>query len=73
MIRTRRNDEARREHCRWLRRQAVHIVAQLPENEEEALKVLSFARELIIQFVGEDADGRDRRVIALIAQADLID
>jgi hypothetical protein len=34
---------------RWLWRQAVVIVGQLPESEEEALAVLSYCRCLVSQ------------------------
>jgi hypothetical protein len=40
--------EARRvEQERWLRRQAMQIVVQLPEEEAEALIVLDYARALL--------------------------
>lgn len=73
MIRRAHNEEAAREHSRWLRRQAVHLVAQLPENEEDALRVLSHARELIIQFVGQDIASREYRALRLVQQADELD
>lgn len=69
MIRTVRTEGAK-EHSRWLRRQAVHLVAQLPENEEDALRVLSHARELVLQFIGQDASVREYRALKLVQQAD---
>jgi hypothetical protein len=40
--------EARRvERERWLRRQAMQIVVQLPEEEADALRVLDYARALL--------------------------
>ena len=35
------------ERERWLRRQAMQIVVQLPDEESEALQVLDYARTLI--------------------------
>ena len=32
---------------RWLRRQAMQIVVQLPEDEAEALQVLDYAKRLV--------------------------
>ena len=40
--------EAKRiEQERWLRRQAMQIVVQLPEEDVEALSVLDYARALL--------------------------
>lgn len=36
----------------WQKRQAVHIVAQLPENIEDALAVLEYARDLVASWLG---------------------
>ncbi len=38
-------NQAERE--RWLRRQAMQIVVQLPEDEAEALQVLDYAKRLV--------------------------
>jgi hypothetical protein len=35
------------ERERWLRRQAMQIVVQLPEDEAEALQVLDYAKTLV--------------------------
>lgn len=35
------------ERERWLRRQAMQIVVQLPEEEVDALQVLDYARTLV--------------------------
>ena len=35
------------ERERWLRRQAMQIVVQLPEEEADALQVLDYARTLL--------------------------
>ena len=39
---------------RWLRHQANNIVAQLPEDEAEALYVLEHARRLVVEFLHGD-------------------
>jgi hypothetical protein len=36
---------------RWLKRIAIQIAAQLPENEGEALLTLDYARELVVGFL----------------------
>lgn len=70
MIRKTTREEAKREHERYLRRQAVYLVAQLPEDEQDALRVLSFARELMLQFLGQDTAVREYRALKLVQQAD---
>lgn len=37
----------------WLKRQAIQIAAQLPEDREAALRVLEYARELVTEFLGQ--------------------
>ncbi|MBB3996901.1 hypothetical protein [Aureimonas pseudogalii] len=59
--------EASKEHDRWLRRQAVQIVAQLPESEEEALKILAHARELVSRFIGDDVGRWESRALRLVS------
>jgi hypothetical protein len=44
-------------HDRWLRRQAIQIAAQLPENRSDAAGILLYARELISGFLS-GADSR---------------
>lgn len=39
----------------WMRRHALHIVAQLPDDAEDASRVLDYARELLETFLA----GRD--------------
>lgn len=39
----------------WRRRQALQLVAQLPENAEDALAVLDYARDLVVNFLGAGA------------------
>jgi hypothetical protein len=36
-----------------LKRLAVQVVAQLPEDSDDALRVLSYARELVISFLSD--------------------
>lgn len=36
---------------KWLRRQALQVVAQLPDCEKDALAVLDYARELVRFYV----------------------
>lgn len=38
-------------HDRWLRRQAIQIAAQLPEDRSDAAGILLYARELIVGFL----------------------
>ena len=40
-----------------LRRQAIVIVSQLPDNTAEALTVLDYARHLVTEFLEEPAAG----------------
>lgn len=49
----------------WLRRQAVQIVAQLPPNPDDALRVLEFAREFVRDFlmVVEPPADQEARVV----------
>ncbi len=46
--------QADRDHDSWLRRQAVQIAAQLPEDRGDALAVLAYARKLTETFLAED-------------------
>ena len=46
----------------WLRRHAVQIAAQLPENPADALVVLDFARLLVVEFLSPVHDLADRAV-----------
>lgn len=36
----------------WRRRQAIQIASQLPEDSQDALAILSYARELVEGFLG---------------------
>lgn len=48
-----------------LKRQAVQIATQLPENKEEALKVLDYARELV-QWEAENISQCGQELLRLI-------
>lgn len=37
----------------WQKRHAIQIVAQLPENQKDALLVLEYARQLVVGFLAE--------------------
>lgn len=39
------------EDALWLKRQALQIVMQLPDDRDEAIKVLGYARELVDGFL----------------------
>jgi hypothetical protein len=45
-----------------LRRQAIVIVSQLPDNTAEALTVLDYARHLVTEFLEEPAAGTTAQV-----------
>ena len=47
---------------RWLRHQASVVVAQLPEEEAEALYVLEHAKRLILEFMNDEESPRPRAV-----------
>lgn len=38
----------------WLKRQAIQIASQLPEDREAAIRVLEYARDLVTEFLGKD-------------------
>jgi hypothetical protein len=39
----------------WHKRHAIQIVAQLPENKNDALKVLAYAKELVEEFLHSES------------------
>ena len=45
-----------------LRRQAIMIVSQLPDNTAEALTVLDYARHLVTEFLEEPEAGTSAKV-----------
>lgn len=48
----------------WRRRTAIQIAAQLPDNPDDALVVLDYARELV-GFLARPADDEERRCVVL--------
>ena len=46
----------------YLRRQAIMIVSQLPDNTAEALTVLDYARHFVTEFLDEPAAGTSTEV-----------
>ncbi len=48
------------EEQNWLRRQAIQIAAQLPENADDALQVLDLAKSLVSGFLKEPQVPLDR-------------
>jgi hypothetical protein len=61
-------------HNAWLRRHAVQLAAQLPEDTEQALAVLDFARILVETFLSGDqassAGSTPRRLAISIVRPD---
>lgn len=52
----------------WLKRQAIQITAQLPENTDDALAVLEHARALVEGFLSDQpALERERPVVAVLS------
>ncbi len=51
----------------WQRRHAIQIVAQLPEDTNDALAVLRFARELVEGFLSEPQRGPVAEVTSISA------
>jgi hypothetical protein len=46
----------------WQKRHAIQIVSQLPENVEDALAVLDYARDLVTDFLAAEAEDVADRV-----------
>ena len=57
---------------RYLRRQAIQIAAQLPENEANSIAILEYARELVWGFMAgrTDPPPAHRTKIAVLAAID---
>lgn len=47
-------DANQNEETLWLKRQALQIVMQLPDEKQDALRVLGFARDLVLDYLNED-------------------
>jgi hypothetical protein len=55
-------------HELWLRRQAVQIAAQLPESGQDALQVLTYAREVVEKFLAPEREQKDGLVMPFPAK-----
>lgn len=53
-----------RDHDRYLRRQAVQIVAQLPDNPTDAAAVLEYAAKLVGTFIADQPDKPDLQIVS---------
>lgn len=49
----------------WLKRQAIQVVMQLPDDEREALRVLDYARQLVTSFLAERKLEDESKVVPL--------
>lgn len=58
------HDENQRERTLRLRRHAIQIVAQLPESEDEAVRVLHYARQIVTGFLSMKEDVGECQVLA---------
>jgi hypothetical protein len=47
------------------RRAAIRIVADLPEDQTDALLILEAARDFVLKFLAEDQDDNQRRGVVL--------
>jgi hypothetical protein len=52
----------------WLKRQAIQVVMQLPDDKAEALRVLDYARRLVTDFLAEDNPDKSAEVVPLFAR-----
>lgn len=48
----------------WRKRHAILIVSQLPENHDDAVAVLAYARELVDGFLADDPLHQDHPILA---------
>lgn len=58
-----RADATQSEETVWLKRQALQIVMQLPDDQREALRVLGFARELVTEYLAEKGPQESAEII----------
>lgn len=56
-------DTQQGEETIWLKRQALQIVMQLPDDQQEALRVLAFARGLVLDYLKEDETRESAEII----------
>lgn len=52
----------------WLKRQAIQVAMQLPDDKAEALRVLDYARSLVTDFLSEDSDRAGAEVVPLFSR-----
>lgn len=45
-------------HDRWRRRQATILIGQLPEDCEDALAILEYAREIALDYIAHQGEVR---------------
>lgn len=50
----------------WHRRQAIQIASQLPEDNEDALAILAYSKELVEVFLGTQRDDNLRGTARLL-------
>lgn len=52
----------------WLKRQAIQVVMQLPDDKTEALRVLDFARLLVTDFLADEKVDQSAEVVPLFGR-----
>lgn len=45
-------------HDRWRRRQATILIGQLPEDHDDAVAILDYARGIVLDFIAERGQER---------------
>ncbi len=58
------------EDALWLKRQALQIVMQLPDDRQDALRVLEYSKELVLTYLGDEPvpDQGGAEVVRLVAR-----
>ena len=51
----------------WLRRHAIQIAAQLPENPKDALAVLGYVQEIVDKFLSPQGEQSGRRAGSVLS------
>lgn len=52
----------------WLKRQAIQVAMQLPDDKTEALRVLDYARQLVTEFLSSDDKQPGAAVVPLFGR-----
>lgn len=52
----------------WLKRQAIQVAMQLPDDKAEALRVLDYARSLVTDFLSEESERGAAEVVPLFSR-----